>query len=650
MKKILFFVFLISTLSIHADDAVRQALRNSGNAAKYPNANVLVVFDSTKVEVAENGLAKVNIHQLFKVLNSKGILDKRVIKVGYDPLSAYVKILSVTIYKKNGEIISIDTSWIKDYPAPARAIYWGAREKMIEIGYLEPEDAIEIKMFRKGFTYALLNDEPEDERYIPPMRGHFYDIVPFWSADPVKEKTYIVRIPIDKNLQYEFYNGEIRSSVIRDGEEMIYTFTKTDIWPMKAEPNMLAWSDVAPKLLLSTSPDWKAKSLWFYKVNEDYGSFETTPEISAKVSEILRPARNELDSISLLTHWAADEIRYSGLSMGEGEGYTLHKGAMTFADRCGVCKDKAGMLITLLRAAGFESYAAMTMAGERIERIPADQFNHSVTVVKRRNGDYMLLDPTWVPFIRELWSSLEQQQGYLMGIPEGADLQYTPISPADNHPVIIKGNSKILTDGTLEGWFEITGEGQSEAAIRSVFTGVARSEWEKSLENELLRMHPRAQIIEKYYSNPDLYLQQPITIRMVYRIPHYVLLGDSNIIFQPLLASGIFQRAQAQLGMNLDAEERAYPFRDRCSRKLQLVETIEIPTGYSAIEPTYYINIIGDAATIKASMQTQDNQITISQTASYNKRIYQADEWSNFKEVVKAQRKFKDYPLILKKL
>jgi len=650
VKKILFFVFLISTLSIHADDAVRQALRNSGNAAKYPNANVLVVFDSTKVEVAENGLAKVNIHQLFKVLNSKGILDKRVIKVGYDPLSAYVKILSVTIYKKNGEIISIDTSWIKDYPAPARAIYWGAREKMIEIGYLEPEDAIEIKMFRKGFTYALLNDEPEDERYIPPMRGHFYDIVPFWSADPVKEKTYIVRIPIDKNLQYEFYNGEIRSSVIRDGEEMIYTFTKTDIWPMKAEPNMLAWSDVAPKLLLSTSPDWKAKSLWFYKVNEDYGSFETTPEISAKVSEILRPARNELDSISLLTHWAADEIRYSGLSMGEGEGYTLHKGAMTFADRCGVCKDKAGMLITLLRAAGFESYAAMTMAGERIERIPADQFNHSVTVVKRRNGDYMLLDPTWVPFIRELWSSLEQQQGYLMGIPEGADLQYTPISPADNHPVIIKGNSKILTDGTLEGWFEITGEGQSEAAIRSVFTGVARSEWEKSLENELLRMHPRAQIIEKYYSNPDLYLQQPITIRMVYRIPHYVLLGDSNIIFQPLLASGIFQRAQAQLGMNLDAEERAYPFRDRCSRKLQLVETIEIPTGYSAIEPTYYINIIGDAATIKASMQTQDNQITISQTASYNKRIYQADEWSNFKEVVKAQRKFKDYPLILKKL
>lgn len=61
------------------------------------------------------------------------------------------------------------------------------------------------------------------------------------------------------------------------------------------------------------------------------------------------------------------------------------------------------MFITMLRAAGFESYPAMTMAGSRIDYIPADQFNHSVTIVKLSNGKYKLLDPTWVPFLRELW-------------------------------------------------------------------------------------------------------------------------------------------------------------------------------------------------------------------------------------------------------
>lgn len=66
--------------------------------------------------------------------------------------------------------------------------------------------------------------------------------------------------------------------------------------------------------------------------------------------------------------------------------------------------------------AGFEAYPAMTMAGSRVESIPADHFNHSVAVVKLSNGTYIPLDPTWVPFLRELWSSAEQQQNYLPGL------------------------------------------------------------------------------------------------------------------------------------------------------------------------------------------------------------------------------------------
>jgi hypothetical protein len=38
---------------------------------------------------------------------------------------------------------------------------------------------------------------------------------------------------------------------------------------MKTEPGMVSKSDVALKLLLSTSPDWQSKSLWFFGVNED---------------------------------------------------------------------------------------------------------------------------------------------------------------------------------------------------------------------------------------------------------------------------------------------------------------------------------------------------------------------------------------------
>ena len=59
-------------------------------------------------------------------------------------------------------------------------IYWNASQKMVEVGHLEIGDAIDIQMYKKGYTYALLQGD-DDSKYIPPMRGHYYDIVEFFS-------------------------------------------------------------------------------------------------------------------------------------------------------------------------------------------------------------------------------------------------------------------------------------------------------------------------------------------------------------------------------------------------------------------------------------------------------------------------------------
>ena len=90
----------------------------------------------------------------------------------------------VNIYKANGEVRPVDVGKTLDYTAPARMIYWGARQIMLELGRLDPGDIIEYEIHKKGFTYALLTDQPDEERFVPPMRGQFYDIVPFWCDDP----------------------------------------------------------------------------------------------------------------------------------------------------------------------------------------------------------------------------------------------------------------------------------------------------------------------------------------------------------------------------------------------------------------------------------------------------------------------------------
>ncbi|MCF8366150.1 MAG: DUF3857 domain-containing protein [Bacteroidales bacterium] len=649
MKKLLFTLTCLFAGLLLVADPVEDLLSTTGSADDYPGSNFLTVFDSTKVEVQETGLGYFYTHQLFKILNKQGALEKRVIEYGYDPLSAFVEIRMVKIYRKNGSIEELDLSEVKDYPAPARAIYWGARERMIEVGRLEPGDALEVKLFKKGFTYALLMEENED-KYIPPMRGHFYDIVEFWSNQHVINKTYTVNMPAEKPMQFEFYHGECRSSMRFEGDRTIYTFTKSNIEPFKGEPNMTATSDVAPKLLLSTSPDWEAKSLWFYGVNEDYNAFDPTEEVKAFVDELLKDAKTEMDSVSILTHWVADNMRYSGISMGPGEGYTLHNAEMNFTDRCGVCKDKASLLVAFLRAAEFESYPAMTMAGSRIEDIPADQFNHSVTVVKLSDGKYHLLDPTWVPFVRELWSSAEQQQNFLMGIPEGADLGITEISEPENHYLKITGNSIIDAAGTLEGEIYLTAEGQTDAAIRGMFTREYKSEWGKNLEAEFLRVNPKAEIISMDFGeNPYNHMAGPIEIKVKYRIPGFAFVGENNIIFVPFVADNVFARGMSHLYLNTKPDERLYGFRDRCSRLVNLKETITVPDGYSMINENLNLDLDGEAAAYSGILSQTGNVIEMEQEIILEKRIYEPGDWPEVKKVVKAQNEMAHSPVILYK-
>ncbi|MGC9373633.1 MAG: DUF3857 domain-containing transglutaminase family protein [Bacteroidales bacterium] len=649
MKQQILLLITFILLHFTAFSGPSDLIKKAGTSKDYPHADYLIVLDETIVDMQESGLSYNDIHKVFKVLTPKGAKHLNHLSFDYDPLSAFIEIKEVRIYRKNGVVEILGKDRIYDYPAPARAIYWGARQKMVDIGRLEPGDGIEVTLFKKGFTYALLydNSQPDDSKYIPPMRGEFYDIIEFWNNQPVLKKVYEVKIPNTKELHYKFFHGEVKTFIHDQGEKTLYRFTKEDMMPLKREPGMVAFSDIAPKLLLTTTAEWEEKSIWFYNVNEDFGSFESTPEIDQKVAEILKDAKNEMDSISLLNHWVADNIRYSGISMGEGEGYTLHPGEMTFTDRCGVCKDKAGMLITMLRAAGFESYAAMTMAGSRIEDIPADQFNHSVTVVKRRNGEYMLLDPTWVPFVREEWSSAEQQQNYLMGLPEGADLMITDISPPENHPLKINGITSILADGTLEGSIYVTADGQSDAAIRGIFTRNLKSNWETALERELKSMDENMEIIEMNFSDPYGYMEAPISISFKFRIPDYAIITEDEIIFTPIVATNLFKRAQQHLYTNTSLEEREYPFRDRCSRLVELTEVITLPPFDNAVYLTSQEDIDGSAAFFSGKYDVEENRINLTETIKIKKRVFEADEWPNYKSVVEAQQKFADEKIIL---
>lgn len=616
----------------------------------YAGYDCVNLLDSTAVHVQPTGSGSFAVCKVIKIMTPQGAVDNRIIKYDYDPLTAHAEFHRVTVYKANGDVINLDVTQACDYVAPARAIYWGARQIMIEVGQLAPGDIIDYQINKKGFTYALLANGGDDEsRFIPPMRGQFYDIVPFWATEPTVRKVYKVSIPMEKDMQFQFYQGDCTSSMRYEDGKKAYTFISNDIMPTKREPNMVDLFDAAPKLMMSSTPRWQDKSLWFNKVNEDYGSFAPLPEAQKKVDELIKGKKTEMEKIAVLTHWVADNIRYSGISMGKGEGYTLHNTKMNYTDRCGVCKDIAGTLISFLRMAGFEAYPAMTMAGSRVESIPADHFNHCVAVVKLSNGTYMPLDPTWVPFCRELWSSAEQQQNYLPGVPEGSDLCLTPVSAPENHYVRINATNKLDNKGTLTGQFTITAEGQSDSNIRGMFTRGWQSQWQNMLESQLLAVSPKARLLSvDYGKDPKNYQAAPIKMTFRYEIPEYALPGEKEMLFKPLVMNNLYNQVKSFLRINTDLETRQYGFKDGCSRLVELDETIQLPAGYKLVNESKADNKQSGAADFEGTLRQDGNKVILHQKLALKKRVYEAGDWDGFRSAVNAYKSFGDY-LIIKK-
>ena len=255
----------------------------------WSQADCVTLLDSTAVTVQPNGSGSFAVYRSFRVQTPKGAVNNHVIKYDYDPLTAFARFKQVTLQRANGETVQVDVTKTCDYAAPARAIYWGARQIMIELGSLEPGDTVSYEISKKGFTYALLaGGEDDDARFIPPMRGQFYDIVPFWVNQPTRRKVYTVSMPMEKELQFQFYNGACASSMRYEDGRKVYTFAKNEVLPFGREPNMVDLFDEAPKLMMSSTPRWEDKSLWFHDLNEAYGSFDALPEAQQKVKEQVR--------------------------------------------------------------------------------------------------------------------------------------------------------------------------------------------------------------------------------------------------------------------------------------------------------------------------------------------------------------------------
>ncbi|MHC4778945.1 MAG: DUF3857 domain-containing protein, partial [Planctomycetota bacterium] len=287
----LVFLFLPPLLLGEADPEIVELLAAAGGRENHGGATEVVVYDRTVNSCEENGRSTKRHEVLYKILGHEGARNRSVAVLGYDPRTKRASFIRVRVFKAGGEITELPLDPL-DIPDPGGIIFWGSRRLIQPVPGLEVGDGLEIVTETVGFNIAYLSG---DEKYVPPMVGHFYDVVPFWTAVPLLEKRYELIAPRAKQVRFKVYNGPLESSLDHRGDHIVYAFTARDVKPFRNENLMVSKWDVAPKLVLATVPDWPTKSRWFWKVNEP--QFAADEAIRKKVAQLVDGKKTDDEKI-----------------------------------------------------------------------------------------------------------------------------------------------------------------------------------------------------------------------------------------------------------------------------------------------------------------------------------------------------------------
>jgi hypothetical protein len=639
-------------------------LSAAGDAEDYPGASLLYVLDEADVFVRPSGLATTESCQVIKVLTDAGIKAQSVLRIEYDPATNRIAIRSIRVHRKDGSTEDVDRSGMCTQPAPQWMIYWGNRQHVLSLPRLEVGDSVEIRTSKTGFNIAYLEEDgphsgttssphsgpydagpdgggeapagpvgAEGEPLQPPMPGHWYESTLFQAHHPIAHKRYSVHMPKDMPVQYEVYNGKVHNSVWFDGDNIVYSFWDDDVAAVKSEPSMVSLDDCAPKVVLATVGNWEAKSRWFWEANSD--QFEADDAIRAKVTELTAHLSDPDAKIQACLNWVADNVRYYGTSRGPCEGFTLHSGIETFRDLGGVCKDKAGMLVTMLRVLGHDSYPALTMAGARVEDVPADQFNHTVTVIRDPDGAFRLLDPTWSPLSREWWSTREALQHLVYGTPEGEGLTHSPYFSPESNSLRVAAESAIDEHGALTTTIVMDLHGYPCTYFRRSVHRPPPIERRAAVE-AALRLAPNARLERLEHTDPRDYARDS-RVDMTVTAEGYAAGANATRLFVlPLLRHPLGDWLIPDFFDPVDAKERTFALRRRATRLVHYEETISLPEGWTVERVPESKTLDSGSAALSFEVHAETGRLRYVFEMRLKNHIIPAKDYPGWKEAVDA--------------
>jgi len=312
----------------------------------------------------------------------------------YAAMSETLGIVRARVLRRDGGEVAATVS--ADQPVEERgsAMYFDSRSRDLRFGQLQAGDVVEIE-------YRLL-----PAAAVNPWAGYYARIDLFRDSLPTRLRRRVLIAPSAMKL-YAVEHGLAAATVRQEGEETARIWEMRDIEAQPLEALSPGASASGPYLHVSTIGSIEEFGRWYSGLLEP--GMKLDENLQAVAQQILERNLSTQGKVQAVYESVQRRTKYVAFEFGV-HSYQPYPLATVARRGFGDCKDKAAMIVALLRAVGVPAEFAMMRtrsAGEVDPQAYSVQlFNHAVAYVPELN---LYLDGT----AKQLGELPDQDQGAL---------------------------------------------------------------------------------------------------------------------------------------------------------------------------------------------------------------------------------------------
>lgn len=302
-----------------------------------------------------------------KVLSPSGVSNASELELDFDPTYQSLTVHEVTIVRNGRRIPALDFDDVRiidKEDSASQRIYDGMRTALIFIKDVRPGDVLDYSWSIDGMN--------------PILGGRYTDEFTLSAHVPTRLLRHRLLWETGRPLQWR----GAEPTILTSGDSQALIWELHDMEALDIDDATPSWFEPWRHVEVSEFASWNEVARWSHAMYRlDAAS---TAAIKALAESIRAQHRDRNAQITAAIRFVQDDIRYLGIEMGRNS-HEPHQPAETLEARWGDCKDKAFVLVALLRELGLQAFPALVHSnyGPKLhEKLPSPfQFDHVIAQV-----------------------------------------------------------------------------------------------------------------------------------------------------------------------------------------------------------------------------------------------------------------------------